>query len=112
LRGWSDILVYGQMGKKSFNFRFRREQLFAGAHVVVVGKPDDPVDIGSLGVDGIVLNPEDPTDLFQELGRLTFEWGRHSIFPQSRHAVRLITGIGQKCPKTKLLFHYQGKIAC
>jgi hypothetical protein len=58
------------------------------------------------------MKAADPTDLIQEFGRLTIARGRHSILLQSRQAFELIIGIGQKCPKTKLLFHYQGKIAC
>ena len=60
------------------------------------------MDIGSnslgiraLGVDGIVVDPQDPMDLIQDLGLLTFCGGRHSILLQSRHAVELIIGEGE-----------------
>jgi hypothetical protein len=100
LGGWCDILVYRQMREEDFDFGFGREQILPGAHLVKMSEPGNPVHIGSLGVDGIVVKTEHLSDFLQEFGRLTFGDGRHRILLQNKCVVGVDNRIGQECPKT------------
>ena len=77
--------------------------------MVVMSETDDPVDVGSLGMDGIVVNPENPTDLFKNFGLLTLGGGRHRIFLQSRAGDWLIIATEQKCPKNPIIITLSGQ---
>jgi hypothetical protein len=57
-------------------------------------KLNNPIDVGSLRVDGIMVNSLDPTDLIREFGLLTIAGDRHSILLQNRDAVSSITATG------------------
>jgi hypothetical protein len=48
-------------------------------------------------LSGNVVNIEGKGNPIQGVGRLTIVRGGHSILFQSRHAARLIIGIGQEC---------------
>jgi hypothetical protein len=76
---------------------------------VVLGEPDNPVDIGSLRVDGIVVNPKDPTDFIQKFGRLTFGGGRHRIFLQSRQTVGFDIRDRAKLPVNPVIITLSGQ---
>jgi hypothetical protein len=94
--------VYGEVGQERFDLGFGGEEVFTGPHAVKTNKPHDPVHVGSLGMNGVVVQTEYLSDLIEEFWLLTFCRVRHKS---------LITGIRQNCPKTQLLSHYQGKMA-
>jgi hypothetical protein len=72
-------------------------------------KPDNPLHIRALRVDGIVLETEAIPDFLKELGLLTWGGLRHTV--SSHDALRVLTiPIGQNCPKTWVISYYQGKI--
>ena len=101
-----------QTGQKSFDFGLRRKQSLPRMCLVQPDKLNNPIDVRALSVNSIVEDAEDLTDFVQEFRPLTFVGDRHSILIHNRHALRLIMGKGQNCPKTRLLSKYQGKIAC
>jgi hypothetical protein len=61
-------------------------------------------------VNRVVVKTEHLADVIEEFGLLTSRRVRHI---RSRHGAlkSLIIGIGQNCPKTPPISHYQGKIA-
>ena len=58
LGGWSDISVHSEVGKGCLYFRLRRKEIATGPHAVETDIAHEPVDVGSLGVNRIMLNPE------------------------------------------------------
>jgi hypothetical protein len=98
LGGRCNILVDCQIGKKSFDLGCGTKWILAGMHLVALGEPDDPIDVGALSVDRIVVNTEELTHLIQQFGPLTSGGGGHSIFLQSRQAFELIIGMGRNSP--------------
>jgi hypothetical protein len=103
--------VYGEVGQERFNLGFGGEEVLTGPHAVETNKPHDPVHVGSLGVNGVVVQTEYLSDLIEEFWLLTFYQVRH-IKPINDSPISPIMGIRQNCPKTRPLSHYQGKIAC
>lgn len=95
---------------RKIEFGFGREEVFTGPHVVETNKPNDPVQIGSFGVNRVVVQTEYLSGLIEEFWLLTFCRIRHIKFDNDSPR-SLIIDIGQNCPKTRLLSHYQGKIA-
>ncbi len=89
---------------------FGGEKVLTGPHALETNKPHDPVHVGSLGVNGVVVQTEYLSDLIEEFWLLTFCRVRH-IKLHDDSLISLITGIGQNCPKTPSLSHYQGKLA-
>ena len=61
-------------------------------------------------LSGVIVQMEYLPDLIEEFWLLTFCRIRHIKTPYGM-ARPLITGIGQNCPKNRLLSHYQGKMA-
>ncbi len=51
----SDVCVYGEVGQEGFDLGFGGEEVLAGPHAVETNKPHDPVHVGSLGVNGVVV---------------------------------------------------------
>jgi hypothetical protein len=78
---------------------------------VETNKPHDPVHVGSLGVNGVVVQTEYLSDLIEEFWLLTFCRVRHMLSFKAVAQIWLTMGIGQKCPKTPPISHYQGKSA-
>jgi hypothetical protein len=72
--------------------------------------PPGPIQVGSLGVNGVVVQTEYLSDLIEGFWLLTFCRVRHKKF-DNNSPISLIIGIGQNCPKTRLLSYYQGKMA-
>ena len=67
-------------------------------------EPDDPLDVGSFGVDRIMVQPEVSLYLHEELGlglRLISLRVRHSLPVVNGCPEVLITDTGQICPKTR-----------
>jgi hypothetical protein len=50
---------------------FGEEKVLTGSHAVETDKPHDPVQVGSLGVNGIVVQTEYLSDLIEEFWLLT-----------------------------------------
>jgi hypothetical protein len=100
------------MGEVGFDFEFGREQILPAVRLVKMSKADDPVHIGALGVNGIVVKTEHLSDLLQQFGRLTFGRGRHRIFLLNKCVVGVDNRIGQECLKSRILSYYQSTIAC
>jgi hypothetical protein len=110
LGGGRDVCVDGEVSQERFDLGFGGEKVLTGPHSVETDKPHDPIYVGSLGVNGVVVQTEYLSDLIEEFWLLTFCRVRH-IKPRNDSPISLIIGVGQNCPKTRLLSHYQGKLA-
>jgi len=66
LGGGSDVCAYGEVGQERFDFSFGGEEVLTGLHAVKTNKPHDPVHVGSLGVNGVVVQTEYLSDLIKE----------------------------------------------
>ena len=53
-------------------FGFGGEEILTGPHAVETNEPHDPVHVGSLGVNGVVVQTENLSDLIEEFWLLTF----------------------------------------
>jgi hypothetical protein len=78
LGGRSDVCVYCEVSQERFDFGFGGKKVFTGPHVVETNKPNDPVQIGSFGVNGVVVQTEYLSDLIKEFWLLTFCRIRHT----------------------------------
>ncbi len=65
LGGGRHVLVRRQVLEKDFDLRFGGQQILAAPHVMEMDEQDNPVGIGSLGVDGIVVKAEELSDLIK-----------------------------------------------
>ena len=79
--GGSDVCVYGEVGQERFDLGFGGEEVLTGPHAVETNKPHDPVHVGSLGVNGVVVQTEYLSDLIEEFWLLTFCRVRHIRLP-------------------------------
>jgi hypothetical protein len=79
--GGSNICVYGEVGQERFDLGFGWEEVLTGPHAVETNKPHDPVHVGSLGVNGVVVKAEYLSDLIEESWLLTFCRIRHIRLP-------------------------------
>ena len=77
LGGGSDVCVYGEVGQERFDLGFGGEEVLTGPHAVETNKPHNPVHVGSLGVNGVVVQTEYLSDLIEEFWLLTFFRVRH-----------------------------------
>jgi hypothetical protein len=77
LGGRSDVCVHCEVSQERFDFGFGRKEVFTGPHIVETNKPNDPVQIGSLSVNGVVVQTEYLSDLIKEFWLLTFCRIRH-----------------------------------
>jgi hypothetical protein len=77
----SDVCVYGEVGQERFDLGFGGEEVLTGPHAVETNKPHDPVHVGSLGVNGVVVQTEYLSDLIEEFWLLTFCRVRHIRLP-------------------------------
>ena len=67
------MLVHRQVGQKGFNLGLSRQQVGAATHVVVANEPDNPIGIGTFGVDRVVVKAQDLSDLEYVAATLTPE---------------------------------------
>jgi len=67
----SDVCVYGEVGQERFDLGFGGEEGLTGPHAVETNKPHDPVHVGSLGVNRVVVQTEYLSDLIEEFWLLT-----------------------------------------
>jgi hypothetical protein len=111
LGGSSDIAVHGQVREERLDFRLRREESIAGPHAVETALAHDPLQVGSLGMNRVVVQAEHLTDLIEKFWRLPTGRARHIMASVNDALKRLVIGIGQKCLKTPALSYYQGKSA-
>jgi hypothetical protein len=91
-----DVSVHGQVGQERFDLWFGGEEHCARAHAVKTDEPCDPIYIGSLGVNGVVVETEHRSDIIGEFG-LWISCRNRPIIPQwwcpemvdSRHRAKL-----------------------
>ena len=102
--------MHSEVRQERFDLRFGGEEVCARPHTVEADEPDDPVHIGALGMNRVVMETKHFTDFIEEFWLLTSV--ASGISGLHLGALRLlITGTGQNCPKTLLISHYQGKMA-
>jgi hypothetical protein len=65
LRRGGDLPPHGQVGEKGFDLPFPVRQVFAAAHAMKMDVPLNPIEVGALGVDGVVVEPQDVADLLE-----------------------------------------------
>jgi len=111
LGGGRDIAVHGQVREERLDVRFRREEIIAGPHAVETDVAHDPLQVGSLGMNRVVVHAENLSDLLEKCWLLTSGRARHIVSSVNDALKVLITSIGQNCLKTPLLSHYQRKSA-
>lgn len=81
LSGGSDVSMHGQIGEECFDLRFSGKEVLARPHVMETDEPDNPVHIGSFGVNGVVVQAEHLSDFIEEFWLLTSHRVRHITFP-------------------------------
>jgi hypothetical protein len=104
LGGGRHVLVHRQVGEKGFDLRFGGQQILAGPHVVEMDEPDNPVGIGSLGGDGIVVKAEELSDLIKQSGLLVFVRGGNSILLQKRTPVQVDNRSWAMCARNSPIY--------
>jgi hypothetical protein len=72
LGGGSDVCVYGEVGQERFDLGFAGEEVITRPHATETNKPHDPVHVGTLGMNGVVVQTEYLSDLIEEFWLLTF----------------------------------------
>ena len=73
--------MYGEVGQKRFNLGFGGEEVLTGPHAMETNKPHNLVHVGSLGVNGVVVQTEYLSDLIKEFWLLTFCRVKHIRLP-------------------------------
>jgi hypothetical protein len=73
--------MYGKVREERFDLRFGREEVVARPHAVETDKANDPLHIGALGVNGVVVETKHPSDFVEEFGWLTSCCVRHIRSP-------------------------------
>ena len=71
LCGRCDVSVHRQVGQERFNPGFGGEEIIARLHPVETDETHDPVHIGTLGVNGVMMESKHIADFIKELGLLT-----------------------------------------
>ena len=69
-----------QIGEERFNLRFAGQEINARPHVMKMDESNDPLHIGSLAGDGVVLETEHLSNLIEKFW-LTFRCVRHIRSP-------------------------------
>jgi hypothetical protein len=67
----SDVAVHGQIRQERFNLRLGGVEVLTRPHAVKPDEADDPLHIGTLGMNGIVLEAEHVTDFIKQFWLLT-----------------------------------------
>jgi hypothetical protein len=110
LGGGSDISVHGKVHEERLDFGFRREEIVAGPHAVETDVAHDSIQVGSLGMNRVVVRAENLSHLIKKFWLLTSGRARPIVSSVNDALKVLITGIGQNGLKTPLISHYQGKM--
>jgi hypothetical protein len=63
--------MHSQIRQKRLNLRLGGKEACARSHVVKPDEPHDPVHIGPLGMNGIVMETEDVADFIEQFWLLT-----------------------------------------
>jgi hypothetical protein len=71
-------------------------------------KPHDPVHIGALGMNGVMVEAEDLADFVEQVLVVDFSWGP-AYEPLLRRRENRYSQF--YCLKTRLISTYQGKLA-
>jgi hypothetical protein len=79
--GGSDVAMYCEIGQERLNLGFSREEVRTRPHAVETNESYDPLHIGVLGVDGVVVETEYRMDFLEEFWWLTSRWVRHIRTP-------------------------------
>jgi len=102
--------VHGQIREERFNFRFGGEEVCARLHAMEADEADNPIDIRTFSMNGVVVEAEDMADFIEQFWLLTSYGVRHMKSPLRRCE----SGGSQflyNCPKIRLIATYQGKFA-
>jgi len=62
----------------AIHFGLRRKEFRPRPHFVEANEPDHPIQIGALGMDGVVVEAEKRTNFLKKFWALTFCFGRHT----------------------------------
>jgi hypothetical protein len=81
LSGGDDMSMYRQVGQEWLDFGFGGEEVLARPHAVETDEPDDPLRIGALGVNGVVVQTEHLSHFIEELWLLASCCVRQTRFP-------------------------------
>jgi len=84
LGGGRDVAMHRQVGEERFDLGFGGEEVLARPHAVEPDEPDDPLHIGSLGMNGVVVPTEHLSHVIEEFGWLIFRLVRHIRSPSWR----------------------------
>jgi len=60
------------MSQEDFDLGFRRKEIIARTHAVEADKTHDPVHIGTLGMNRVVMEAQILTDLIEKFRRFWF----------------------------------------
>ena len=74
-----DVSIDRQVGQERLDLGFGGEEVLARPHAVETDESYDPLDIGSLSVDGVVMQTEHLSHFIEEFGLLIARRGRHTI---------------------------------
>ncbi len=69
--------MHGQVSQERFDLRFGGEEILPRPHAVETDESYDPIHIGALGVNGVVVQTEDLSGFIEELWLLTSGRVRH-----------------------------------
>src|SRR5215831_3147758 len=69
------VALEGQVGEERLDLGFGGEEVVPRPHPVEPDEADDPLDVGALRVDGVMLEPEDAPDVLQEFRWRSVEGG-------------------------------------
>lgn len=70
------VALDGQMGEKRLDLGFGGEEVVTRPHGVEPDEADDPLDVGALRVERVVVQPEHLADVIQEFWWCSVEGGR------------------------------------
>jgi len=87
LGGGSDVALHSQVGQERFDLRFGGAKVLARPHAVETDESYDPLRIGSLGVNGVVVQTKHLSDVIEEFWWLTLRRVRHIRSPSWRPAI-------------------------
>lgn len=76
----SDVAMHRQVGQERLDFGFGGEEGCTRVHAVETDESYDPLPIGSLGVNGVVVETEHLADFIEEF-RLWSSLRRHRLPP-------------------------------
>jgi hypothetical protein len=68
-----DLALHGEVSEECLNLGFGGQEVGAGLHPVEADESSDPLHIGALGMDGVMMETEDPPDILDQ-GRWRTVW--------------------------------------